>query len=271
MPTVRGQYGYLATGGYLWSGTPLVDGAVAEGGTTLHLKVAVGQRLMGNVADGDTFTVAGVSGTYTVAMPAWRTSSPTTWHIRAKANRVIAIPFTPAAPVGGFPDGAAVTFGDRLMAQLLRWQLTRRQRVLPTTVMRDKHRSYRPGQPDWFSTADALFDYGDAEQAALVQELLAATIDDGVVAFLTLGAEEIPRRDDPWTEQWEPDTEYTPFWLAESALIPQAQIVAQVDELVRVNFTFQSRERRGAEIFTERWEYSTTLTAVFRWREAWES
>lgn len=78
-------------------GTPLVDGAVAEGATTMGIKGGVG---METIEPPDVFTVEGISGSFRFLQPAVATVG------------VIPAPpdgfFEPAAPAGGFPDGAAL-------------------------------------------------------------------------------------------------------------------------------------------------------------------
>jgi len=77
--------------------TVLVNGAVLAGATTMNTD---GGTINGTLKAGDLFTVAGVDGTFLV----------TADNVADGAGAATGITFTPAAPTGGFPDDAAVTF-----------------------------------------------------------------------------------------------------------------------------------------------------------------
>lgn len=85
----------------------VINGAVAEGATTLALDGAAGG---GTILKGDRFTVASVAGEY------FFTSAYT-----ADGGGVIAsAAFQPPAPAGGFGDDAAITLVDRPAMKVLR-------------------------------------------------------------------------------------------------------------------------------------------------------
>lgn len=78
-------------------GSPLVDVAVLEGGTTMGIKGGTGEE---TIAPADTFKVAGVTGSFR-----FRTAAV------ASGGVIVLQPdgfFEPAAPQGGFADGAAI-------------------------------------------------------------------------------------------------------------------------------------------------------------------
>ena len=87
------------TAGTFGNGT--IDGVVAAGETSLDIDVGTGDAT-GTIKNGDLFTVASVPGTF-VFIP------PVATPLVATANAITNAPFTPAAPVGGFPDGNVVT------------------------------------------------------------------------------------------------------------------------------------------------------------------
>lgn len=84
-----------SNGSVAHTGTFAIDGAVSAGATTVTIDAST---ITGTWAKGSLFTVAGVTGTYVV-----------TADHAAAADRLTAVPFFPAAPTGGFPDGAVVT------------------------------------------------------------------------------------------------------------------------------------------------------------------
>jgi hypothetical protein len=77
------------------TGTFAIDGAVSAGATAMTIDAST---LTGTWKAGSVFTVAGVTGSYVV-----------TADKAAAANELVGVAFTPAAPAGGFPDGAVVT------------------------------------------------------------------------------------------------------------------------------------------------------------------
>lgn len=81
---------------------PLVKGAVAAGAATMNVDGAAGAAITGTIKAGTLFTVANVTGTFTVIED-----------LAAAANELTGIKFYPAAPTGGFADNAIITIiGD---------------------------------------------------------------------------------------------------------------------------------------------------------------
>lgn len=80
-------------------GAPAVNGAVAAGATTMNVD---GATAAGLIAAGDAFTVAGVTGIFTITNQA----------IVDGTGAVVGVKFAPQAPAGGFADNAAITFGS---------------------------------------------------------------------------------------------------------------------------------------------------------------
>lgn len=76
-------------------GTPLVNGAVSAGATTMNID---GAATSGTLAVGDLFTVAGVTGQFRITAAA-----------TASSGAITGAAFYPAAPTGGFADNAAIT------------------------------------------------------------------------------------------------------------------------------------------------------------------
>ena len=161
MATYRGQDGAVTLGGQL-QGSPLVDGAVAQGLATFDIDAV---SLTGVVLPNDTFTVAGDVQVYTVVSGGI-----------VATNALTGITFTPTVvPGGGWSDNAAVTFVHPLMAEVVDWSLDIDRDELETSVKRDAGKTYDVGQIDWRADAAVRFDYDDAEQAQAVDQLLAGT------------------------------------------------------------------------------------------------
>lgn len=213
MANQRGQTGYVALHGYLFPGTPLINGAVLAGAQAMDLDVAGGSSLYGVVAPGDTFSVAGVLGTYTVT-----TGTP----VLAQGGQVLGVTFTPVAPVGGFPNNRAVTFVTPLVAQVRTWSYNPTLVVLDTTCMLQDWHTGRGGLATWVARVGLLLDYADPEQATMLDALL-ATNPAGRLAALTLGAKDTPTTG---LGTWRPHV------LCDAALIVQANVVSSYETLV---------------------------------------
>lgn len=162
MTTYRGMDGFLALGGHL-VGSPLVNGAVLAGASSVDIDAV---SLIGVVAPGDVFAVTGVSGTYTVTNAGF---------LVAAANAIAGITFTPVAPVGGFPDNAAVTFAANSVAQVRQWNVSAEFQPLETTVMGNVARGRRTAVTSFSGGCEVLFDYADSKQAALLDAYTAGT------------------------------------------------------------------------------------------------
>ncbi|GAB4182144.1 MAG: hypothetical protein OHK0024_21430 [Thalassobaculales bacterium] len=85
----------------------VIDGAVAEGASVLAIAGGGNAR---SILKGDRFTVAGVAGEYRF----------TAASLTTETGAVAAAAFAPAAPAGGFPDGAAITLVARPAMKVLR-------------------------------------------------------------------------------------------------------------------------------------------------------
>jgi hypothetical protein len=83
------------TAGTLQAGSPLVNGVVAAGATTMNIDGGSGTE---TIKEGDLFTVAGASGQYVF------TADKT-----ASGGAITGATFYPAAPAGGFANDAAIT------------------------------------------------------------------------------------------------------------------------------------------------------------------
>jgi hypothetical protein len=208
MTTYRGMDGFVSLGGYV-AGALRVASAVDEGGTQVTLTGT--PLLSGVVLAGDTFTVTGVSGTYT---------SQST--VLAASNSLGPVAFSPAAPAGGFPAGAAVLFASSSVAQTRQWSATPTLQILETTVQGATHRTRRTGLVEWEGTFEALFDYGDPQQASLLDRYTAAK-PSGVVAGVSFSVS--------------PDG---PVVLYGAAVLTTLAITSPGQELVSVTVTFQS-------------------------------
>ena len=151
----RGIDGFVALGGVL-KGAPLINGAVAQNASAANLDAA---SLSGVVQAGDTFTVAGDATVYTVLTGG------------VVAANSVAITFTPAcAKVGGWPDNAAVSCASNSIAQARKWSASVQCPELDTTVLGAVAEGVTLGLPKWTGSVEALFDYGDAKQAAFIAQ-----------------------------------------------------------------------------------------------------
>lgn len=88
--------------------------------------------------------------------------------------------------------------------------------------MRDKHRRFLGGLAGWTGSAEALFDYDDTRQKALVDEIAVAS-PDGTRAALLFGLQDGATRD---------------FY--GGAVLTNFAVVAPGEDLVAVTFDFQS-------------------------------
>ena len=159
MTTYRGMRGHLVIGGYIVGASIAVDGVVSAGGSSVDID---GTALTGVILPGDTFTVTGVSGTYTVT----NTSA-----LVASSNAIAGITFTPVAPAGGFPDDAAFLLTSNSVLNMREWNITITGEILDTTVMGDFWHTCKGGLATYSGALMALFDYDDPVQAALVDQI----------------------------------------------------------------------------------------------------
>lgn len=205
--TYKGMDGLVSLGGYV-SGAVTIAGAVPPAGNSVTF---TGTALTGMVLPGDTFTVGGVAGTYTV-----------TFAVVAVGNQLANVPFTPVAPAGGFPAGAAVVVATPSVAQTRSWTATPTMQILETTVQGDVARTRRTGLTEWEGTFEALFDYGDPAQASLLDRYTQAKPDGAVLGLSFVVS---------------PDG---PLVLGGPAVLTTLAIASPGQELVTVTATFQS-------------------------------
>lgn len=171
----RGQGGALILGGRLF-GSPLVNGALLENDTTLDIDATT---LIGLVAVGDTFTLAGESGSPTHTV----TGGP---FYLTVGNAIASITFSTAIAAGGVADDAAVTFADNRMGEVVSWTLDNSGlELIETTVKGITHKTFRGGLHAFEGSAAALLDYLDTKQGALI-DAIATGSPDGTIASLIL-------------------------------------------------------------------------------------
>jgi len=172
MSNFEGQSGGLILGGLL-VGSPLVDGALNAGETTMDIDAT---SLTGVVIIGDTFTLAGESGSPTHTV----TGGP--FYVAA-GDAIASITFSTVIAAGGVANDAAVTFASNSVAEIRSWALTTALEMIDDTVKGDTHRTFLGGLATWEGTATAWLDYDDAEQAELI-DAIATDPPDGAIAGL---------------------------------------------------------------------------------------
>jgi len=208
--TFRGSRGLLALGG-LQSGSPQLDGAVAQGASTATIDGG-GAALTGVILEGDEFTVAGDSNTYTITADVV---------IGASVANAADISFTPTVQVaGGWDDNAAVTFTANSIAQVRSWQADPSRPYLRTDVMGDAARTGTLDIPEWSGSGEALFDYSDPEQKSLIDEITGNGDPSGFGVALQVGSGPMKQ-------------------LYGHIQTPNAQVVSEKGSLVTVSFNFE--------------------------------
>lgn len=164
MGALRGTDGRLSQGGD-FTGTPLIQGNVAQSATSATID---GTGLNGVIRPGDTFTVAGDGQTYTIV---------TGGVIGSVTPNELDITFSPGVvPGGGWADNSEVTFASNKVAQVTRWEAEPERPFLDTTVMGDSAESGTLDIATWRGTAEALLDYGDDQQKALIDQIVAGAV-----------------------------------------------------------------------------------------------
>lgn len=169
MSTYRGLNGFLAIGGVL-SGAgapPKLNGALTIGNTTMNID-GNGSALVGVVVAGDTFTIAGESGSPTHTV----TGGP--FYVAA-GNAIAGITFTPGIATGGVADNSVVTFASSAVVEAKAHTLQATQEVLEVTKFQDRWRGVKGGAASWVGTGTAYLDKGDPRQAAIIDALVATT------------------------------------------------------------------------------------------------
>jgi hypothetical protein len=168
MTTYRGMDGYLAIGGYLvGSGSPAIqlNAGLGSGASSMTLKGGSGV-LNGVVAVGDTFVLAGETGTPT------HTVTGTSTYLAA-GNLVSSVTFTPnTASTVAISSG--VTFTSNVIVQMKGWDYDTNVEMLDATYVGLAWRNFVGGVAGWKMKGSALLDYGDLRQKAIIDELIAA-------------------------------------------------------------------------------------------------
>lgn len=173
MGRYKGSNGLVALGGQQ-EGSPVIDGAVAQGASTATIDGG-GSSLEGVILQGDEFTVAGDGQTYTVTEDVV---------IGAQTANHADISFTPnVQPAAGWSDDTAVTFLANSLAQVEGWEAEVSRPYLEGTVMGDDARTGTLDQPEWTGSADVLLDDEDDEQSDLIDDIRQnnADVDFGVL------------------------------------------------------------------------------------------
>lgn len=156
MSKYRGSQGNAVFGGIL-VGSPLVQGAVAQGATSATFD---GVSLTGTVLPGDKFTVAGDAQEYEIVTGG-----------EVSGNQ-IAVTFTPSVQeAAGWADNAAVTFVSNSVANVREWEATPSRPIIEATVMTDEAERRDLDVPKWSGRAVVFLDYGDAKQKAFIDQV----------------------------------------------------------------------------------------------------
>jgi hypothetical protein len=177
MAFFRGIDGFIAVGGAL-VGAPTVNGALTAGAVTLNIDVASGV-LLGVVAAGDTFTIAGELGS-----PVHTVTNPVP--VVAATNAIAGVTFTPAIATGGTLTGAVMTFASNALPQATGWDLDIQIKDLETTSLGDKWRSSVTEIASWSGSLAMRLDYSLPAQAAVFNRLSGAT-PGGILGTIVLG------------------------------------------------------------------------------------
>lgn len=171
MAKYRGSQGNAHFGGAV-QGTPLVQGAVAQGATAATFDAA---SLTGTILPGDVFTVAGDAQEYTVVTGG------------AAASDELAITFTPAVvPGAGWADNAAVTLASNSVANVVEWEAEVSRPVLEASVMQSAAREIDLDIPGWRGSVVCFLDYGDERHAALIDAAVSNAAADPISVTLSV-------------------------------------------------------------------------------------
>lgn len=165
----RGADGRVAQGGDI-VGSPLVQGAVVQGASQATFD---GAGFKGVFLAGDTFTVAGDAQQYTVSADA------------VVAAGVVTVQFTPAVvPAGGWADNAAVSVASNKVAGVTAWELSPAREEIETTEMGAAAKTFTRDIPEWTGSINVMLDYGDPEQAALIDAVRDGSASDDLAVTL---------------------------------------------------------------------------------------
>ena len=163
MAIFSGKDGAFVLGGIL-DGSPLVKGALSQGATQMNIDAA---SLIGVVLVGDTFTLAGESGTPTHTV----TGGPYV----AVTNEIDNLTFTPAIATGGVTDNAAVTFAANSVSQVTKFDLAVDLENKQLVFMSDKWYRAIGTVGKWNGSAEVALDYGDLRQKAFIDAIATTT------------------------------------------------------------------------------------------------
>ena len=157
-------------------GTPKATAAYA----TSVSEIAVtggGSTLTGVIMVGDIFTVA--SGTeHTVTGEFYDVTG----------NAIATLAFTPVIATA-IASNATIAFQSHSVAELGAWDLNTAIDIIEDTVKGDKHKTYKGGLASFSGNGSAFLDYGDTEQASLIDEIAAGTPDGTLGALMFRVAE----------------------------------------------------------------------------------
>jgi hypothetical protein len=175
--TYRGVDCFLAVGGGHLdaNAAPKLQAALTVGNTAMTLNATV--SLTGVVMAGDTFTIAGESGSpvHTV------TGGPYV----AAANICGPITFTVGIASGGAAINSVVTFTSASIVEAHAHRFTSSLDTLETTAFGTAgYKTFRGGLCEWSGTGEANFDYGDLKQKLLVDALSGASPSAVTVAVM---------------------------------------------------------------------------------------
>lgn len=161
-------YGGLFVLGGIVDGSPRLNGALASSITTMSIDDNGTGTMAGVILGGDTFTIAGETGS-----PTHTVTAGTAFTIAGAS--CTSITFTPAIATGGVSDNATLTFTSNSVAQIKGWELEVEHNILPTNYLGQKWEGNIGGLGAWRGKAEANLDYGATQQAALIDRFHGAT------------------------------------------------------------------------------------------------
>lgn len=112
----------------------------------------------------------------------------------------------------------SVTFATTAIGELTGWTLNAEVEMLDDTVMGDDWKTVKGGLGSWSGTATGYLDYGNAQQAAAIVDIMVASPTGDSVALVFLAA--------------------TGKTFLGSALVSNVSIDASKDNIIGVGFTF---------------------------------
>jgi hypothetical protein len=164
MATTYPGYGGLMVVGGILDGSPLINGALASSLTTLALDGVTAGVILG----GDTFTIAGETGSPTHTVTAGLA-------FLVANTSLTGLTFTPAIATGGVADNAAITFTSNSVAQMGQWELTVKRTVHKNAFFGEKWEGTIGGLASASGRCEGWLDLSDAKQSALASNLVATT------------------------------------------------------------------------------------------------